>query len=59
MYVFPKEIQPGRDRLVLDDKTVVHIKASYALSEDKWVVESDKQMIQMDPNVRVLVPRPL
>jgi hypothetical protein len=58
-YQFPKDILPGKDTLVLDDGTRVRVDASYALSEDRWVVEGDGQMIQMDPNVRVRVQRPV
>jgi hypothetical protein len=56
-YQFPKDIQPGRDKLVLEDGTAVSITASYALGE-RWAVDTPAGMIQMDPDVRVRVQRP-
>jgi hypothetical protein len=56
-YQLPKDIEPGRDKLVLEDGTAVSITASYALGE-RWAVDTSAGMIQMDPNVRVRVQRP-
>jgi hypothetical protein len=57
-YQFPKDIEPGRDKLVLEDGTAVTITASYALG-DRWAVDTvGAGMVQMDPNVRVRVQRP-
>lgn len=57
-YQLPKDIEPGRDKLVLEDGTAVSITASYALGENNWAVDTSAGMIQMDPNVRVRVQRP-
>jgi hypothetical protein len=58
MYEFPKHLEPGKDSIVLDDGSTPLVTASYALGE-RWAVEAGHQIIQLDPNVRVRIQRPI
>jgi hypothetical protein len=58
MFDLPTNVKPG-DRVVLEDGTAHHVKASYALSPEIWALELDgiQQIIQCDPTVKIRVQR--
>lgn len=55
-----KDIVPGVDRLVLEDKTVVSITAVYPLSEERWAIDTvGAGMVQVPADAKLEVrPNP-
>lgn len=57
MYYHPSELQPGRDKLVMDDGTKRDVQAVYRLG-DRWAIETPGQIVQASDTERVRAQRP-
>jgi hypothetical protein len=54
-----KDIVPGVDHLVLEDKTSVAITAVYPLGEDRWAIDTvGAGMVQVPADAELLVQSP-